>query len=270
MPEINPWLVPQLEDYQFFCCPECDEKCHFKEDFFKHAISKHPKAQVLIEVKVKIEVLNEVELQNCQNKVQNYENDSEIEVKNDHSENELEFEVENEVQNYQNEVQNYQTEVQNYQNESENEDFDNFSDEDFIPDAEELEKIEKIGEKPEISKLQDSSHFQCYYCSNIFEASKIEAHIRKEHFRFTEDFFGPLRPFKCQLCGFALEKDPKNCVHVCLPEKRRRKPGEKKEKLECPECGKIYTSRFCLFFHVASIHTEERKCKICERKFDSW
>ena len=40
--EGNPWMVDQLEEFLYFCCPECDEKCQVKDSFLQHALLKHP------------------------------------------------------------------------------------------------------------------------------------------------------------------------------------------------------------------------------------
>jgi len=44
----NPWNVDQLEDFQFFCCPECDSRCVEKQDFIKHALHSHPRSKVYV------------------------------------------------------------------------------------------------------------------------------------------------------------------------------------------------------------------------------
>ena len=31
-----------LEEFQFYCCPECDIRDHSRESFVKHALKKHP------------------------------------------------------------------------------------------------------------------------------------------------------------------------------------------------------------------------------------
>ena len=55
----NPWDVQDLEEFLYFCCPECDEKNSSKELFVKHALDEHPKAKNKIEkLKIKLE-LNE-------------------------------------------------------------------------------------------------------------------------------------------------------------------------------------------------------------------
>lgn len=40
--ESNPWMVGNLEEFLFFCCPECDEKCQSKDSFLMHAFGNHP------------------------------------------------------------------------------------------------------------------------------------------------------------------------------------------------------------------------------------
>ena len=38
----NPWIVPSLDKFLFFCCPECENKSSNKSSFVNHAISQHP------------------------------------------------------------------------------------------------------------------------------------------------------------------------------------------------------------------------------------
>ena len=37
----NPWFVQSLDDFLFYCCPECDYKCQFHDAFHQHALSAH-------------------------------------------------------------------------------------------------------------------------------------------------------------------------------------------------------------------------------------
>lgn len=69
MDEENPWQVGQIEDFLYFCCPECEEKCHEKDQFLKHAIEDHPKARSILpnlienckenEIKIDQEIIKE-------------------------------------------------------------------------------------------------------------------------------------------------------------------------------------------------------------------
>ena len=43
----NPWLVPNLDEFLFYNCPECNLKTKQYDMFFKHAVNLHPKAKVL-------------------------------------------------------------------------------------------------------------------------------------------------------------------------------------------------------------------------------
>jgi hypothetical protein len=46
----NPWMVEQLEDFLFFCCPECDEKCRTKDIFLQHALCHHPSVSIFFNI----------------------------------------------------------------------------------------------------------------------------------------------------------------------------------------------------------------------------
>lgn len=61
--ETNPWIVTKIQDFLYFCCPECDvrEPITSKDDFFKHAIENHPKAKDYLELLIKNEPVLEVE-----------------------------------------------------------------------------------------------------------------------------------------------------------------------------------------------------------------
>ena len=41
----NPWFVKDIEEFLYFCCPECDVKDQSKELFLKHALDQHPNAK---------------------------------------------------------------------------------------------------------------------------------------------------------------------------------------------------------------------------------
>ena len=45
--KFHPWDVKSLEEFRFYCCPECPSKHVNKTDFIKHAVTEH---QSIIEV----------------------------------------------------------------------------------------------------------------------------------------------------------------------------------------------------------------------------
>ena len=45
---MNPWAVGNLEEFLYFCCPECDEKNKSEDLFLKHAFKNHPKSKACL------------------------------------------------------------------------------------------------------------------------------------------------------------------------------------------------------------------------------
>ena len=41
----NPWDVPNLDEYLFYCCPECELKTKEYEAFYTHAVNFHELAE---------------------------------------------------------------------------------------------------------------------------------------------------------------------------------------------------------------------------------
>ena len=62
--ENNPWIVEELEEFLYYCCPQCDFKEQFdqREQFVEHALRCHPMARKHIETfMVKKENIQEFE-----------------------------------------------------------------------------------------------------------------------------------------------------------------------------------------------------------------
>ena len=51
----NPWTVSCLEDFLFYCCPECNQQNKEREIFLHHVLDQHPIAKEFICDVVKIE-----------------------------------------------------------------------------------------------------------------------------------------------------------------------------------------------------------------------
>ena len=48
----NPWDVPNLEEFLYYCCPECDHKIKDCQSFVEHALVEHEEARrTLLKVK---------------------------------------------------------------------------------------------------------------------------------------------------------------------------------------------------------------------------
>ena len=41
-----PWInVECLEDFLYYCCPECNDRHQSRDDFLQHALNEHPEAK---------------------------------------------------------------------------------------------------------------------------------------------------------------------------------------------------------------------------------
>ena len=56
----GPWSVNCLEDFLFFCCPECDHRDHSKDSFLQHAFKIHPEAKDVISLLIGVDIKTEV------------------------------------------------------------------------------------------------------------------------------------------------------------------------------------------------------------------
>ena len=60
---FNPWNVKSLDDFLFYCCPECEQRNINKSDFIKHVVTNHPKSQEFIDL---LEGTNHTNLDECE------------------------------------------------------------------------------------------------------------------------------------------------------------------------------------------------------------
>ena len=45
----NPWNVWNLDEFLYFCCPECNLKHRSKTHFLQHALTEHPKSKEYVQ-----------------------------------------------------------------------------------------------------------------------------------------------------------------------------------------------------------------------------
>ena len=81
----DPWNVDTLEEFLYYCCPECkDERIQNKADFIKHALEEHPKSKVSVTKIIQVKKENPSELDQGQNlsdgiDIKTFENECDIE-----------------------------------------------------------------------------------------------------------------------------------------------------------------------------------------------
>ena len=70
MDDQNPWsFAADIEEFHFYCCPECNVKDHSKEIFVQHILKQHPNAKrfliinlLNVEIDIKKEEVDEAEV----------------------------------------------------------------------------------------------------------------------------------------------------------------------------------------------------------------
>ena len=52
----TPWSTQNIEDFLYYCCPECDVKDKFQDSFIQHALANHPDSRENFSGSVKTEM----------------------------------------------------------------------------------------------------------------------------------------------------------------------------------------------------------------------
>ena len=71
----NPWNVPNVTEFLYFCCPECDLnfRQENKNSFLQHANQHHPKSHEYLPqfgLKAKVKVAEVISVKKLENKIQ--------------------------------------------------------------------------------------------------------------------------------------------------------------------------------------------------------
>ena len=99
--------------------------------------------------------------------------------------------------------------------------------------------------------------YKCDECGKSFVAKmKLELHIKAIHDKIKDQF--------CDQCNYATSypdelRKHKNTIHS----------KDRGDGFECPECGKMLTSKRYLQYHVRHVHqkVKDASCLLCPRTF---
>ena len=125
----HPWAVQNLEEFLYYCCPECNERNQSEELFFIHALESHPHSkEYILPFKVKSEE-NETYYNEYDVKVETSEYDLEglSHMPVDESVDRLD-ETKQEISHDEDWTADYEEHEREEQSEHENDDSDDFSD----------------------------------------------------------------------------------------------------------------------------------------------
>ena len=290
----HPWAVQNLEEFLYYCCPECNERNQSEELFFIHALESHPHSkEYILPFKVKSEE-NETLYSEYDVKLEASEYDTEglnqitaVETKYAVENDELKEAGEDDF-TYDEDFAEHEMEDQS---DDGNDDSNNFSDTDPKPkkkikksNPEKVDGCFQSGcdfktkkRKPLMEHLEtaheivDVESLTCKICNNKFhELRHLFDHLGM-HFK--------QKSFKCDVCDKEFlhtqaMRSHKRHVHSKKKELKRLKRSSEtgkvsypeRVKIPCmkPECSYVAFTRSAIMMHMGEVHNEvDYKAKMC-------
>ena len=237
--KYNPWEVQNLEQFHYYCCPECDFRNLDKSVFIKHACMDHPRSHDVIDklegkkqcIKTEAkpdEVLQEIDEKTNGTKTSDCQKEAELAV------NEIPAE-----QSQQRKTRRGTRGRKKSKTEAaKKKQLESFNQEGIMPmNDENIEGSQKVGQdkvKPihtearkqayKCNQCQFSCNYvtglkvhiervhqcQCFHCGKTFSNQlSLRQHVREQHYWLV---FNPNMPYDCKRCGrtFATKNYMKN------------------------------------------------------------
>jgi KRAB domain-containing zinc finger protein len=289
-PGENPWSVESLEEFLYFCCPECPDKIQSKTVFISHAWAKHPKAQNTLEnlnidveqvkVEADIKVKFEVEQLHDELFINDHNNDDIVDivdVKETYKDGDGEpnFEIDNEEEQ---ELQCFycgdmmcQSLIKGHQLDKHGGYCGRMYGK---PRPIQCPKCKGTFEKDStlglhscydtfIPKKKVGHPYKCEKCSKEF--------VKRQSFRYhLQTAHTDQKNFQCTQCSYCTKT-------LSLLNRHIERVHDKLLSHMCPECGKQFCAATQLTLHKRRVHQKtnkqskpksEFKCEKCEASFD--
>ena len=270
------WEVESLEDFLYYCCPECDNRHPSREEFLEHALSIHQESNpYLMKFHVKDELNDDFLIpddieENCVKESNNslskdfIKNDKEIdedlftlkEENIDHDENydDVSIDINEDFNVDENDIEEIST----------NEKFSHLEivtnkDEEFNNDGEVNQKDE---DEFAVEKIVDKSHGQ---------NGKVKYLIKWKGFDASDNTWEPIENLYCTDMIEAFEKNleaEKGLLSI-KEEKQFNYIHEGINNPKCDICGKSFSSAQYLKIHIRTVHEghKDYKCESCGKSF---
>ena len=280
---VNPWLVSCLEDFLYYCCPECDNKCHSRQMFITHAWQNHSQAK---------EVLPWLEADEDSAKDTNEQYGGDDNADEDYyhppaakkrkkrkakpklEEDMIKYEVKSDISDGDHE-------------------FDPFE-EDYMGDVKEKENQTRIRKttmkcdkcdfetkgpkamtKHKRTVHNDKTPHKCTDCNKAFAMpAKLKDHMEKVHIYPSPEKIKMDMPVKCDKCG--QDFDNMKCLKMHMSRNSHCAYKDLQTKTTCEICGHSSTSEKQLAAHKYMAHPSKKrleeaatiKCDKCDITFE--
>ena len=239
--EHNPWSQKTVDNFLFFCCPECDVKEKTSDEFLKHALVFHKDAKDLLSDKICVVYVDPIT--------------SVEEVQDNFKQVPKELRPPEIITDLKTEPEFRPPEITDLNIEPIIElppPLSSVKTNDLKRSLIETDGIDSPEPKKRCLKLQ------CYFCSDMFDSEeKVQDHIKENHSSYvSEKMYGHRRMCQCLDCNRVFKSPESMQLHICgiLPQSLLG-PDQKSQK--CPKCEKEFTKYGDLLCHYNLDHKDE-------------
>ena len=244
----NPWFVSSLEEFQYYCCPECEERNPSKDLFLDHALNQHSNAK---------EYLQKFMLLKEEDENKSIKSDIFIKYEDDlHQNNSNENNPINEktMQTF------YDIKTLTYaENIEESKSVHcEFCIEKFYGTHDLKKHIKTVHEQ--LSDIHEKiAEYNCHLCEKIFgHEVDLRVHVRRIH--------EGVKNHECEHCKSEFGRKEYLIRHI-----KRDHQGIEIKDFKCNLCEKAYTTSARLKYHIKNSHEktppELLRCELCQISF---
>ena len=252
MTSENPWAVYSVQAFSFLKCPECTFDAKEEKIFQFHAVENHPLSFVLFGQAEEVKKLGENLVSTDENSISENNDliedvEEEITIKEDLYEEKSQSEDEN--LHSDNELTNSN---------------ENSGEEKIVPGSGNCHicgKFYKTDLKRHVASVhQKKKPFKCDIKSCKFAFADKSA--LKKHTSIVHEGKKPLKPFLCTICGV-------RCVAKATLKFHIENVHEGKKLHMCSKCGKSFSALASLNIHISTVHERNKpyQCSSCDKRF---
>ena len=223
----NPWNVPSIQDFLFFCCPECDCKLKNSQDFINHALLSHAEAKNSFSMKNEIKTLG-IKINENQVEKEQIKEPVKISIMKRRLEEDPEFALDSKIQKLES-TKDHDSDQDEHIEQGINVDSD--------------EEDETVLKEPEGIFVCDTDN-----CEKIFETKiELENHSKQIHCKIVDK---TEQQWKCDKCDSSFPSESQLNYHVKVTHKLRTKNV-------CYNCEILFQDFETFRAHVDSKHKHE-------------